>query len=213
MDARVQRVLEHMQHAKSFVCSPARTALKERTLLTPNALDPEDERLDKQIAEIMQSFLINPVIEGALLVSTKDPARSEGVLGLLPTIANIVRAIRSASMEILSIEEHLPSWEHLPPWETLLNGQVIGQAKIQWWNRQKTPEEREGLLITAHGPAYPITHPRYQPHPSLAIIHIAAAGKIPWMMNQAIRNRAFAAVGRDYESATFLLPMTSSGEW
>ena len=209
MDARKQRVLEHIQHANSFVCCPARAALKKGTLLTPNSFDPEDECLDKKIKDIMRSLLKNPMMEGALLISTKDPVKkNKDVSDLLPTIAGIVRAAKIGTENVMELD-HTSSY----CWELLLKGHTIGAAEIQWGDPALSPYGEEGILITAHGPVYPHQHPRYQPHPALAIIQRSVVQRISMAAKQMIFDQACSSVGRFYESDTFLLPLTSERQW
>lgn len=205
MDARVQRVIDHIQSSPDFVCNPAKSALNRGVLLTPDALSPDERELPEKVHDVIRLLLTEPRMEGAMLVSADDPDSAKGVEGLLPTFRNIVLATKSGVQKVAGLED-------VPSWKFLLEGHVIGKAKITWGIATTDPDD-EGILITAHGPAYPLKHPRYQPHPTLAVIRMSVLKRITSAAVASIYERASTAAGRKYDTETFLLPLTSEWEF
>ncbi len=204
MDERVKRVIDHIQSSPDFVCNPAKSALRRGVLLTPNALNPHERDLPEKAESVMRSLFTDLRMEGALLISTDDPDPMKGVEGLLPTIRNIVLATKAGVQKVAGLED-------VPSWKLIIEGHAIGKAKIQW--SPPFEPDYEGLLITAHGPAYPLQHPRYQPHPTLAIIRTSVLQRITDASKEAIYARANTTIGRKYDTETFLLPLTSEREF
>jgi hypothetical protein len=173
MDSRVTAVLDHIQSDPDFVCSPVKTALRKGSLLTSPSIDPyqSPSALEQQMQGIIYEFLSNSKLEGALLVSAADAHPEDHELGLLLPLSPIVRGIRTSVRHILP--ELFPYAKGGPgelAWEFILNGMGIGRISTDWcdqrWKDRLDDDAHEGIILTAHGPAYPSPSPRHQPHPT-----------------------------------------------
>ena len=186
-----------------FLCWPAKAAVKQKKLPILECPGLPLQEMQNIIRDGLKKLFSTPATADGVVFVSPDSLEGEGVTSMLPALGKIL-------LEIHTICYAIGNKDSLAHWPLLAQGQGIGNARYTFQRANGISDE---IIITAHGPAYPGTHPRFQPHPSLVIILESAVRNIDWYDQSTITNHAHTQAGSDYSTDTFLLPLNGSREF